>query len=444
MKDIDFTTGSISGNILRFTLPLMASDIFQQLYNLVDTLIVGRYLGEAPLAAVGSAYTFMIFITSIIMGLCMGSGVYFSLCFGKKDMDAMKQSMFISFVFTAVFTFALNVISFGGLGWITDFMQTPPETAPYFITYMSWILAGLAAVFLYNFLAALLRAIGNSFIPLVFLIISSLLNIFLDIFLIVYEGQGVAGAAIATIIAQYVSAAGLLLYCLFFRRDLAVPRRYWHWDKGIFSDMAQLSLLTSLQQSIMNFGILLVQGLVNSFGTAVMAAFAAGVKIDTLAYTPLQDFGNSFSTFVAQNFGAMKRDRIRQGLHSAGLIMAVFAIAISVFIFFAAPFLISIFIPPEAENALSIGTQYLRVEGSCYLGIGILFMLYGYYRAVNQAGMSVVLTILSLGTRVVLAYALSAIPFLGPLGIWVSIPIGWALADAYGLYRLHTKERIFP
>lgn len=442
MRDIDFTQGSISGSILRFTLPLMAGNICQQMYNLVDTLIVGRTLGEAPLAAVGSAYTLMIFITSILMGLSMGSGVYFSLCFGKRDIDRMKQSVFISFIFTGRLTLVLYGISFFCLPWITSFLQIPPETVPFFTTYMVWILMGLPAVFLYNFFAALLRAIGNSVIPLVFLIISSVLNIILDIWFIIYLGYGVAGAAAATVIAQYVSALGLVFYRAAFRPDLSVPRRLWHWNSCLFSEMARLSLLTSLQQSIMNFGILLVQGLVNSFGTSVMAAFAAGVKIDTIAYTPLQDFGNSFSTFVAQNYGAGKKDRIQKGIYSAGRLMAVFSLAISLIICLAAPEFISIFIPPESVETIATGTTYLYVEGSCYLGIGILFMLYGYFRAVKKAGMSVILTILSLGTRVVLAYILSTLTPLGPTGIWAAIPIGWALADAYGLYRLHAGEHM--
>jgi putative MATE family efflux protein len=357
-------------------------------------------------------------------------------------MDRMKQSVFISFLFTGLLTLALYAISFLCLPWITSFLQIPPETVLFFTTYMIWILTGLPAVFLYNFLAALLRAIGNSVIPLIFLIISSVLNIVLDIWFIIYLGYGVAGAAIATVIAQYVSALGLVFYRAAFRPDLSVPRRRWHWNSRLFSEMARLSLLTSLQQSIMNFGILLVQGLVNSFGTSVMAAFAAGVKIDTIAYTPLQDFGNSFSTFVAQNYGAGKKDRIQKGIYSAGRLMAVFSIVISLIICLAAPEFISIFIPPESVETIATGTTYLYVEGSCYLGIGILFMLYGYFRAVKKAGMSVILTILSLGTRVVLAYILSTLTPLGPTGIWAAIPIGWALADAYGLYRLRTGEHM--
>ncbi|MGN0955290.1 MATE family efflux transporter [Dialister sp.] len=439
MRTIDFTSGSIFRKILLFSLPLMVGNVFQQLYNVVDTLVVGKFLGEAPLAAVGSAYTLMIFLTSILIGLSMGSSVYFSLCFGRKNFDRMRQSIYISFLSIGALTLVMNGAVYFLLDSLIRFMQVPSEVVPYIREYLWWIFSGLLAVFLYNFGAALLRAVGDSVTPLVFLIISSLLNAALDILFVVYLGWGVAGAAQATVISQYVSGAGIFLYCLLGRQDFHISGKDMTWDRKVFLDMSQLSLLTSLQQSIMNFGILLVQGLVNSFGTTVMAAFAAGVKIDTIAYSPLQDFGNAFSTYVAQNYGAGNRDRIRQGIKTAGKMIFIFSLLASGIVSFLAPLLMGFFVPETAEDVVAVGSRYLRIEGSCYLGIGILFMLYGFYRAVKRAAVSVVLTVLSLGTRVVLAYFLSSFPEIGVTGIWLSIPIGWALADMYGMikgYRL--------
>ncbi len=434
-KDFDFTTGSIPKKILLFSLPLMAGNIFQQLYNVVDTLVVGRFLGEAPLAAVGSAYTLMIFLTSILIGLTMGSGVYFSICFGQKNQKQLKQSIYISFLAIGGATLALNGLSYVLLDEITAFMQIPAEVVPYFQDYLRWVYAGILAVFLYNYFAALLRAVGNAMIPLYFLILSSLINIALDLLFVLSFHWGVVGAAQATVIAQYASGLGILFYTLFCRKDLSVSSADRKWDHAIFLDISKLSLLTSLQQSIMNFGILLVQGLVNSFGTIVMAAFAAGVKIDTLAYSPLMDFGNAFSTAIAQNYGAGNKKRIRACVIASGKMVVSFALVISAIIYFFAPDLMGFFIPETAIETIAIGTGYLRIEGACYVGIGILSMLYAYYRAIKQPGMSVVLTILSLGSRVVLAYGLSSLPVLGVTGIWLSIPIGWALADFYGIWK---------
>lgn len=434
-KDFDFTTGSIPKKILLFSLPLMAGNIFQQLYNVVDTLVVGRFLGEAPLAAVGSAYTLMIFLTSILIGLTMGSGVYFSICFGQKNQKLLKQSIYISFLSIGGITLFLNGLSYLLLDEITAFMQIPAEVAPYFKDYLQWVYGGIVAVFLYNYFAALLRAVGNAMIPLYFLILSSLINIGLDLLFVLSFHWGVVGAAQATVIAQYASGIGMLLYYLLRRKDLSVSSADRKWDQAIFRDISKLSLLTSLQQSIMNFGILLVQGLVNSFGTIVMAAFAAGVKIDTLAYSPLMDFGNAFSTAIAQNYGAGNKKRIHDCVIASGKMVVSFALLISGIIYFFAPQLMGFFVPETATETIAIGTGYLRIEGACYVGIGILSMLYAYYRAIKQPGMSVILTILSLGSRVVLAYGLSSLPLFGVTGIWLSIPIGWALADVYGIWK---------
>ena len=208
-------------------------------------------------------------------------------------------------------------------------------------------------------------------------------------------------------------------------------------------EIARFSLLTCVQQSVMNFGILMVQGLVNSFGTVVMAAFAAAVKIDSFAYMPVQDFGNAFSTFIAQNYGARDMGRIRRGIRSAVLAAAVFSGAVSVLVCVFAEPLLLLFVKPEEREILAVGVQYLRVEGAFYVGIGILFLLYGLYRAIQRPGMSLVLTVISLGTRVALAYALSAIPAIGVVGIWWSVPIGWALADVAGVvYYKRNRDRL--
>ena len=305
--------------------------------------------------------------------------------------------------------------------------------------YLVVIFMGIFATFLYNYFANLLRAIGNSMVPLIFLAVSAILNVVLDLLCVIVLGWGVAGAAGATVFSQYVSGVGIGLYTLKKFPHLCPRRADCRWDKRNLATILNLSVMTSIQQSIMNFGILMVQGLVNSFGIVIMAAFAAAVKIDSFAYMPVQDFGNAFSTYVAQNYGAGKSERIRKGIRSAGLTSAAFCILISVLVWaFAAP-LMGIFVDPSQSEIIAAGVHYLRIEGACYIGIGILFLLYGYYRAVNKPMMSVVLTIASLGTRVALAYLLSATP-LGVTGIWLSVPIGWALADAIGIgYYLKTK-----
>ena len=438
----DFTEGNITRKLLLFSVPLIIGNMLQQLYNIADTAIVGRYLGEQALAAVGTAYSLMTFLTSVFIGLCMGSGAYFSMLYGKRDMERLKTSVFVAFVTIGLLTLAVNIFVFLAMNPIMRFLRIPENVWQDFKAYISVILLGMMAVFLYNFFANLLRALGNSVVPLIFLGISSVLNVALDICFILVLKQGVAGAAVATVISQYFSAAGMVLYYLKCCRKLRPGRRQMHFDRDILREISSLSVLTCAQQSIMNFGILMVQGLVNSFGTTVMAAFTTAVKIDAFAYAPVQDFGNAFSTFVAQNHGAEKKERIGRGIRSAGTLAVVFCVCISVVVFAGAPKLMELFISPDETEVIRIGVEYLRIEGACYVGIGILFLLYGLYRGINRPAISVVLTVISLGTRVVLAYVLAAVPFIGVTGIWLAIPIGWLLADVTGIvYWFLQKEK---
>lgn len=437
----DLTTGSITGTMLRFALPMITGNLLQQFYNIADTLIVGRYLGVQALAAVGAAYALMSFLTSILLGLCMGSGAVFSLRYGEKNEGMLKSSMFVSFVLVAAVALVLNTAVFLFIDPIMYLLCVPVEIYGFMREYLWVIFFGISAVFLYNYFACLLRAVGNSFIPLVFLGISALLNVGLDLVFVLVFKWGVAGAGAATVVSQFVSGIGICLYTYLKMPEFRINRSYMKMDRKVLAEISGFSFLTCVQQSVMNFGILMVQGLVNSFGAVVMAAFAAAVKIDSFAYMPVQDFGNAFSTFIAQNYGAGRHDRVERGIKSAVTAFVLFCLVISFIVCVFARELMLVFVQPQEAEILAVGVQYLRIEGTFYCGIGCLFLLYGLYRAVRKPEMSVVLTIISLGTRVVLAYILSAIPGIGVVGIWVSVPIGWFLADCTGFAYYWMKRR---
>ena len=429
----DLSKGPVVKSMILFAIPMILGDLLQQCYNIADTLIVGRFLGEKALAAVGSSFTLMTFITSIILGLCMGSSALFSIRFGQRDENGLKEDICASFFFIAVVTVLLNIIAYVSLDGLRIFIRVPDEVWGAMREYLSVVFKGILAVFLYNYFASYLRAIGNSVIPLVFLAASSVLNIILDLWFVIGLEMGVAGAAQATVIAQYLSGLGIMIYTFVYYKQVNAILKISCLKKERISKIISFSMLTCIQQSVMNLGILMVQGLVNSFGTVVMAAFAAAVKIDAFAYMPVQDFGNAFSTFIAQNYGAKEKKRIQQGLKAAVSISAIFCVVISVFVCIFAKQLMMIFVDAKETAIIMEGVRYLRIEGAFYIGIGWLFLLYGLYRALGRPGMSVVLTIFSLGTRVALAYVLSAIPAIGVTGIWWSVPIGWALADIVGL-----------
>ena len=441
-RNNNLTQGSITPAILRFSLPFILGNLLQQCYNITDTFIVGRVLGPEALAAVGSSYALMIFVTSIFIGLCMGSGAVISMLYGSNNHGEMKQNIFASIVIISTVTLTLNVIGITCLKPIIHLLQTPPELFELTYDYLFIIFCGMFPVCIYNFYAFMLRAIGDSTTPLIFLALSVVLNILLDLLFIIGFNGGIEGAAWATVISQALAALALMLYTNKYYPQLKLKAEDLKCSTHALRHITTHSLLTCTQQSVMNFGILMIQGLVNSFGTAIMAAFAAAVKIDSFAYMPVQDFGNAFSTFIAQNFGANQTKRIRKGMKSAFLLVSLFSIIISFIVFITAPQLMSIFIQQAHTDIIQIGTEYLRIEGTFYIGIGWLFLLYGIFRAIDWPAMSLVLTIISLGTRVILAYTLAPIPAFSYHAIWWSVPIGWFLADFIGfivLYRLRRK-----
>ena len=437
----DLTQGGITRTLLTFTLPMMVSSLLQQCYNITDTLIVGQFIGRQALAAVGSAYALMVFLVSILSGLSMGSGTVFSQQFGAGDFPRMRRSIFMSFVFIGAIALLLNAAVFIWIDPILGWLSVPDDVCGMMRNYLVIIFTGIVFTFLSNFYSSLLRSVGDSMTPLVFFAISALLNIGLDLFFILVLDMGIEGAAVATVVSQAVGALLIVWHTYRKRSELRLRREDMRFDRAGFKEILSFSSLTCIQQSIMNFGILLVQGLVNSFGTVVMAAFAAAVKIDSFAYTPVQEFGNAFSTFVAQNFGAGKKDRIRSGVRSAVAVAVLFSVFVSAMVFIFARQLMLVFVRPEEAEIIDAGVRYLRIEGSFYVGIGLLFLLYGYYRAIRRPGMSVVLTVLSLGTRVGLSYWLASVPGIGETGIWWSIPIGWALADIVGIACYFVKNR---
>ena len=374
----DLTRGPVMRSMLLFAVPMILGNLLQQCYNIADTLIVGQFLGKDALAAVGSSFTLMTFLTSILLGLCMGSGALFSIRFGQRDGKGLREAVWASFVLIAAAALVLNVLAFACLDALKTFLRVPEEVWPLMQAYLAVIFFGIA---LYAwFRCPQLRGIGGNF----------------------------------------------------------------RIRRGYLREIAGYSVLTCVQQSVMNLGILMVQGLVNSFGSTVMAAFAAAVKIDAFAYMPVQGFGNAFSTFIAQNYGAGKEARIRTGLKGAAAVSGLFCVGVSALVWvFAAP-LMPLFVEKSETGIILEGVRYLRIEGAFYCGIGCLFLLYGLYRALGRPGMSVVLTVISLGSRVALAYGLSAVPFIGVTGIWWSVPIGWALADITGIlyYILRRKQLV--
>lgn len=439
-NEINLTKGPITRSLILFSIPMILGNLLQQLYNIVDTLIVGRTIGATALSAVGSSYALMTLLTSIILGLCMGSGVVFAQYYGANENKKLLNSIYNAFIFIMLATVILNIIAYLLLPSIIIWLNIPSKAINMTRDYLLVIFSGILFVSVYNFFCAILRSLGNTFIPLVILAISAITNIILDLVFIIIFHMGVKGAALATVVSQILSAIFITVY--FFKN----MKEYWPnkknrvFNKEIVGLILNNSVLTAIQQSIMNFGILMVQGLVNSFGYITSAAFAVGVKIDAFAYMPAQDFGNAFATYVAQNYGAQNKERIEKGYRNALLISSMFCIIVALIVNVLAVPLMKIFI--SKPSVIDIGVEYLHIEGTFYIGIGILFLLYALYRGLGKPFMSIVLTVISLGLRVLLAYVLSS--YIGQIGIWWSVPIGWAMADLFGIvYFILRKKKLY-
>lgn len=439
----DLTKGPVFQTMSLYALPMIFGNILQQAYNIADTWVVGHMIGPDALAAVGSAFALMTFLTSVLLGLCMGSGTVLSLCFGRQDDRGLKNSIGASFVLLLAAVCILTAGSLCCVDAITAWMRIPREIREMTAGYLTLVFWGIPAVALYNFFAAYLKSVGNSVVPLLFLGLSTVSNIVLDLLFVVVLRWGTQGAGAATVISQYLAAAGISIHVL--AKEKAVREAFWplRISRTSLVTIAHYSVLTCMQQSVMNLGILLVQGLVNSFGTVVMAAFAAAVKIEAFAYMPAQEYANAFSTFIAQNTGAGQRQRVKQGIRCAVRTVLAYCMLVSLFIWLSAESMMLIFVARKETEILAQGVRYLRIVGPFYCGIGCLFLFYGLYRAIGKPGMSVVLTVISLGTRVVLAQILSSMTGMGAAGIWWAIPIGWGLADLAGaLYYLFIRKQI--
>lgn len=439
----DMTKGNPTKIILTFAFPFLVGNLFQQLYNIVDSVVVGKFIGKDALAAVGSSFMLMNFFSFVIIGLCMGGSAVYSLFFGEKDYSKLRKSVFISFSSIGIFTILLSIITILNINNMLLLIKTPESILKDSQEYLKIIFGGLIFVFLFNGCSALLRSIGDSKTPLYFLIVAAIINVVLDLVFVLVFQMGVAGVALATIIAQAVSSILCLLYALIKIPIIRIRREDMVFDKAIAMMVGKYSFLTSIQQSIMTFGMVCVQGIVNTFGPDTIAAFTAAGKIDSIAYLPVQDFGNAFSTYIAQNKGARNISRLHQGIKSASKTIVLFCTIFSTLIFLNSDKLMRIFVNGNEINVIGLGVEYLEIISIFYMLIGFLFMFYGFFRGIGALNTSLILTIISLGTRVVMAFLLSSIPQFGQRGIWWSVPLGWIFADIVGLimYIKMKKDR---
>ena len=411
--------------LLIFSLPMMLGNLFQQLYTMTDSVIVGRFVGEKALAAVGASYALTSVFIAVAIGGGVGGSVLISRAFGSRRYKELKLA-----VSTSLVSFLVLSIILAGAGYIFSdaimrALNTPLDIHSDAVLYLRIYFLGLPFLFMYNILSSIFNALGKSKIPLYFLIFSSVLNVALDLFMVAVLHMGIAGAAWATLIAQGVSA------CLSFGvlvKDLATlgGKAERVFDCREFLSMVRLAIPSILQQSTVSIGMMLVQSVVNSFGSQVLAGYSAGMRIENIATVPMVSIGNSMSSYTAQNLGARKEERVREGYHASYLMVLFFAAATCLILEVFPVSLVGLFIGSDGTvEAYGTGVAYLRFMGWFFALIGFKMATDGVLRGSGDVRVFTAANLVNLGTRVLFSFMLA--PVIGVAAVWYIVPVGWLL-----------------
>ncbi|HIY11258.1 MAG TPA: MATE family efflux transporter [Candidatus Anaerofilum excrementigallinarum] len=431
---IDFTQGNVERKLWAFSIPMLVSVMFQQIYNIADSMIAGRFAGEDALAAVGASYPITMLFIAVAMGSNIGCSVVISQAFGARDYVRMKTAVTTTYIACAVLSVVLSVAGFLTSGPLLRMIQTPENIFADGQLYLNIYIGGVTFLFLYNICTGIFNAMGDSRTPLIFLIFSSVGNIILDLWFVIGFKAGVAGVAWATFIAQGASSLLSLLVLVLRLRQIPTEGKVPLFSGMMLRKIVVVAVPSILQQSFISVGNMFIQTLVNGFGSAVIAGYSAAIKLNTFAITSFTTLASGLSTFVAQNVGAGQLDRVRRGF-VAGVVMAV-CVAAPFFVayFFLSGPMVEMFMENGGSaEALLAGQTFLRIVAPFYFVILIKLMADGVLRGSGAMSWFMVATFTDLVLRVVLAYVLS-IPFgMGSVGIWSSWPIGWTVSAVMSL-----------
>lgn len=422
----DLTSGGIHKRLWLFSLPMLLSVAFQQIYNIADSMIAGRFVGEDALAAVGASYPITMIFMAVAMGCNIGCSVVISQYFGAHRYGEMKTAIYTTFVSSFVLSAAMTVIGFVLSAPLMRLINTPANIFDDAELYLNIYIGGLVFLFLYNICTGVFNSLGDSRTPLYFLIGSSVGNIVLDVLFVTAIPMGVAGVAWATFIAQ--GAACLLSLVTLWRRlrRIETPGKVRWFSGEMLARVGRIAVPSILQQSFISVGNMFIQGLVNRYGSAVVAGYSAAVKLNTFAITCFTTLANGLSSFSAQNIGAGKVERVHKGFWSGCLLALCVVIPFTAAFAFFDRQAVMLFLDSQSDQAFQVGRSFLRMVAPFYLIIAVKLMADGVLRGAGAMKSFMAATFTDLVLRVVLAYVLSA--FMGTDGIWLSWPIGWVTA----------------
>ena len=419
----DMTTGNPVKLILFFSIPLLIGNVFQQFYSMVDTIIVGRYVGVQALAAVGVTGSLSFLILGFTFGLTGGFSVIIAQRFGANDEDGLRKSVATSTILSIISTIIITLASMLSAKPVLSLMNTPDDIINDAKIYIIIIYAGTCATVFYNMIAGILRSLGDSKTPLYFLILSSILNIILDLFFILNFNMGVRGAAYATVIAQGISGILCLIYALKKYPILRLKKEDWIWDKNFALKHLNVGIPMALQFSITATGVMVLQTALNAFGSTVIAAYTAASKVEQIVTQPGISFGTTMATYCGQNLGAGKYDRIKEGVKKGSIITIMVSIIAAVVLFVFGKSLSTLFISSDQIEALNYSKQYLNTVAAFLPILGMLFIYRNSLQGIGDAFIPMMAGVAELVARVIVAFTLPA--FIGYIGICLASPFAW-------------------
>ena len=421
------TVGNPARHILKFTLPLLIGNLFQQLYNMVDSIVVGRYVSAHALAAVGACGSLNFLFFSLSSGLAVGIGIIASQYFGANDEGQLKKTIANSIYVLSSAALVVTLIGVLFAGPILRLLQTPEEYIADSISYFRVTCLGILGIAIYNGVAALLRAVGDSKTPLYFLILSSIINVSLDLVFVICFELGVVGVALATIIAQAVAAIVSIIYAYHKVSYFRLRKKDLRPDYSMIRDSFRLGAPVAIQNSMIAVSCIALQAVVNGFGPDVASAYTITGRIEQLVQQPYGSLGMALTSYSGQNIGAKKKERVIEGFRKATLIVLVFSLIMLPLFFFLGKYICGIFVKEEAASVISLGASALRITSPFYFALGMIYVPRAVLNGCGDTGFAMINGLTEVVCRILFSNILTRIPILGYWGIWITTGLTWGV-----------------
>ncbi len=430
---VDMTQGNVTKHLLKFTIPLLVGNLVQQFYNIVDSIVVGKYVGSEALGAVGAVGNVMFIFFALCMGLSAGVGILVAQYFGADDYEKVKKTIANCVYVVGSAGILMSTLAVVLAPAILTWMNTPVENYQYALDYMRITGAATIVVAAYNAISAILRALGDSKTPLIFLAVASVLNIVLDFAFVLGLDMGVEGAALATAISQCVAAVGSVAVAMWKNPFFRFEKEYFKVEKTLVRDIYGLGLPMAGQNVMISLSCVLLQSVVNGYGSVVMAAYTATSRVEQLVHQPFNSLGMAASTFAGQNMGAGLHERVKEGNRKAMKVMIAFSIIMMGLMMLLGDFIVGFFV--EEHEIIAMGATGLRITSIMYAALGVIYVMRGTLNGLGDAKYALVNGVCEVVGRIVFAAILTSVPFIGFWSVWLTNGFTWIVAGAAGYIR---------